>query len=113
VRVRICLRDPDTPADAQRAAQPESGNAAASVRAALAIYAPLREKGQVRIRLHRGVVYGSIYYADDELLVSQRAYGIPAGSAPVLHLRRAEGGDIVSAYLDAFEVAWEDARPME
>jgi hypothetical protein len=111
VRLRICLRDPGDPADAQRIAQPESGDASApSVRHALASYAPLGGKGQVEIRLHQGIVYSSIYYADDQLLVSHHAYGVVAGQAPVLHLRRAEGDDMIDAYLDAFEHAWADAR---
>ena len=58
-------------------------------------------------------MYSSIYYADEQLLVSQHAYSIPAGQAPVLHLRRAEGGDMAVAYLDAFEHAWSDARPAQ
>jgi hypothetical protein len=56
------------------------------------------------------MVYSSIYYGDDELLVSQLAYGIPLGQAPVLHLRRLEDGDMGAAYLDAFEHTWATAR---
>jgi hypothetical protein len=55
----------------------------------------------VQIRLHRGVLYNSIYRADDQLLVSQHAYGIADQRAPVLHLRSAVGGDLVTAYADA------------
>jgi transcriptional regulator with XRE-family HTH domain len=115
VSMRICLYDPDASGIAQRAGRPESGDApTASVRDALAIYTPLREKGKVKIRLHQGIVYSSIYHGDDdELLVSQQAYGTPVGSAPVLHLRRAEDGDMVAAYLDAFEHAWAAARSAE
>ena len=72
---------------------------AASVGEALAIYAPLHEKDEVEIRLHQGVVYSAIYYADDQLLVSQHAHGIPLGHAPVLHLRRAESDDMSASYL--------------
>jgi hypothetical protein len=111
VRLRICLGDPDALAAAQGVVRPESDNAsAASLRDVLAAYAPLGEKGQAEIRLHPGIVYSSIYYADDEFLISQHAYGIAAGQAPVLHLRRSEGGDMVAAYQDAFEQAWADAR---
>ena len=112
VRLRICLGDPGALAVVQGVVGSESDDApAASRRDALAAYAPLRKKGQAQIRLHPGIVYSSIYYADDEFLISQHAYGIAAGQAPVLHLRRAEGGDMVAAYLDAFEQAWADARP--
>lgn len=106
ISVRICLRDPDTPV-ARNAVRMERGDApAASVSDALDVYAPLREK----VRLHQGMVYSSIYYGDDELLVSQLAYGIPLGQAPVLHLRRLEDGDMGAAYLDAFEHTWATAR---
>jgi hypothetical protein len=67
----------------------------------------------VEIRLHRDVLYNSIYRADDELLVGQHAYGIPAGRAPVLHLRRTEDGDMVAAYLESFEGVWRGGRPLE
>jgi hypothetical protein len=114
VSMRICLYYPDAVGIGQRAGRAESGGAlTARVRDAVAIYAPLREKGEVEIRLHPGIVYSSIYYADGQLLVSQHAYGIPVGSAPVLHLRRAEGGDMVAAYLDAFEHTWAAARSAE
>jgi transcriptional regulator with XRE-family HTH domain len=111
VRVRICLRDSYTPGVSQRAFGPQDSNApTTSAREALAGYAPLRDKGQVEIRLYQGTMYSSIYYADEQLLVGQHAYGIPAGRAPVLHLRRVEGGDMVAAYLDAFEHTWSSAR---
>jgi hypothetical protein len=42
------------------------------VHKALASYASLLGKGEVEIRLHHGAVYNSIYYADDQMLVSQR-----------------------------------------
>jgi transcriptional regulator with XRE-family HTH domain len=114
VSMRICLYDPDASGIAERAGRPERGDApTGSVRDALSIYAPLREKGEVRIRLHQGVVYSSIYHADDELLVSQHVYGTAVGSAPVLLLRRAEDGDMVAAYLDAFEHTWAAARSAE
>jgi hypothetical protein len=49
------------------------------------------------------VLYNSIYQADDQLLVSQHAYGIPGDRAPVLYLRSADDGDLIATYLDAFE----------
>jgi hypothetical protein len=67
----------------------------------------------VEIRLHQGAVYNFIYYADDQMLVSQRAYGIPIKSAPVLHLQRAEDSDMAAAYSDVFEAAWAAAVPAE
>jgi transcriptional regulator with XRE-family HTH domain len=114
VSMRVCLYDPDASDISRRAGRPESDDApTVGVRGALAIYAPLRQKGEVEVRFHQGIVYSSIYYADDQLLVSQHAYGIPVGSGPVLHLYRAEDGDMVAAYLDAFEHTWAAARSAE
>ena len=61
---------------------------AAKIRNALALYRPLQDAGQAEIRLHRTVLYNSIYRADDDMLVNQHAYGIPAAHAPVFHLHR-------------------------
>jgi hypothetical protein len=113
ISVRICVCDPEAPL-ARNAVRPERGDAPmASVSEAPDVHTPLREKGQVQVRLYRGMAYSSIYYADDELLVSQLAYGIPLGRAPALHLRRLKGGDMGAAYLDAFEHTWAAARLAE
>ena len=112
VNLRICLHDTNASAGAQGTDWPDRGDTStARMREGLAIYAPLREKGQVAIRLHQGVVYNFIYYADDQMLVSQRAYGIPNKSTPVLHLQRAEDSDMATAYLAVFESAWAAAVP--
>ena len=115
VRVRICVRDPGVCDVAEGAAGRCIGEAqtTARVRDAIARYRPLRKMGPVEIRLHRDVLYNSIYRADDELLVGQHAYGIPAARVPVLHLHRAGGGSIVTAYLESFERIWASARPLE
>jgi hypothetical protein len=65
----------------------------------------------VEIRLHQGVAYSFIYRADDQLLAVQRAYGVSAGQAPVLHLKRTPGGDMFTTYVESFERTWNDARP--
>jgi hypothetical protein len=114
VRVRICLPTPEALAVAQRATMEESRAALkANVRMALASLAPLHEKGQVEIRLHRAIVYNAIYYADDELLVSHHAQGIPAANAPVIHLRRDKDGDMLSVYLASFADVWVRARSLD
>jgi transcriptional regulator with XRE-family HTH domain len=114
VRVRICVRDPTTPDVAKSEAGQWTDDAlAAQVRGALVRYGPLRESGGAEIRLRRDVLYNSIYRADGELLVSQHAYGVPAGRSPVLHLRGADGGDMVDTYLESFERIWTSARPLE
>jgi hypothetical protein len=114
LRVRICLCDPNVPCVPQRAIRPEDSNApTTNAPDTLAAYAPLRENTHVVIRLYQGIMYSSIYYADTQLLIGQHLYGLPAEQAPVLHLRRTEGGDMVAAYLDAFEHTWADARSVD
>jgi transcriptional regulator with XRE-family HTH domain len=114
VRVRICIQEPATPDGLESAAGQGTDYAlGARVREAVVRYGPLRGSGGAEIRLHRGVIYNSIYWADDELLVSQHAYGVQAGRAPVLHLRRASSGDMVTAYLESFEAVWTGAMPLE
>jgi transcriptional regulator with XRE-family HTH domain len=80
-------------------------------RSALARYAPLRDYGEVSIRLHRGVLYNLIYRADGQLFVVQPAYGIGIAEAPVLHLERTDGGEMFATYTQSFERAWAEAEP--
>jgi hypothetical protein len=58
------------------------------------------------------VLYNSIYRADDDLLINPQAYGIAAAHSPVLHLRRADNGDMASTYLNSFERVWLRAAPL-
>ena len=96
IDVRICLGG--------------SGSFDADERSALARYAPLRDYGEVSIRLHRGVLYNLIYRADDQLFVVQRAYGVGIGEAPVLHLERTNGSEMFATYVESFERAWAEAE---
>jgi hypothetical protein len=113
VTVRIALGDPDSPHVSERGTEEGIGDAmAAKIRNALALYHPLGEADNVEIRLHRTVLYNSIYRADDQLLVNQHAYGIPAAHAPVFHLRKTNGGDLVTAYLESFHRIWAGATPL-
>ena len=114
VRVRVCLPDPDSPAAAECAA-PDANSAApaADMHSALAALAPSGERGLVEIRWHRAIVYTAIFYADDELLASQHAHGIPAAHDPVLHLLRSMDGDMRSVYLGSFEQIWAGAQRVD
>ena len=96
-RVRICLRDPDASGSAHDAG-------------ALAFFAPLASHG-VLVRLQTSEPYGGMVFADEELLVVQRAWGVPEGLCPVLHLRRCQGSGLFAFYLQSFERAWAIARP--
>jgi hypothetical protein len=110
--VRIVLGDPDCPRVAERGSQEGIDNAmAAKIRNALALYRPLRDTGLAEIRLHRTVLYNSIYRADDDMLLNQHAYGIPAAHAPVFHLHRSPETDMFGSYLASFERIWQTSGP--
>ncbi|MDA0632245.1 helix-turn-helix transcriptional regulator [Nonomuraea sp. MCN248] len=114
VRVRILLGDPDSAEVAQRGADEESGDGlAAQIRNALVLYRPISGLDNVEIRMHRTVLYNSIYRADDEFLINTHVYGSRAGNAPVLHLSRVAGGDMVATYADSFDKVWDQAKPVE
>lgn len=65
----------------------------------------------VSVRLHGTTLYNSLYRYDNELLVNTHAYGVPAGQAPVLHLRQLQGGRLFDHYMRSFERVWELAQP--
>jgi len=110
VSVRIALGDPDSPVVKQRGEEEGIGDAMpAKIRNALALYHPLCSVENIEIRLHQTVLYNSIYRADDQLLVNQHIYGIPAAHSPVFTLRTSDGGDMFSGYLASFERVWAGA----
>ena len=77
VTVRIALGDPDGPNATERGEEEGIGDAmAAKIRNALTLYRPLTMVKNVEIRLHRAVLYNSIYRADDQILVNQHTYGV-------------------------------------
>jgi len=84
--------------------------APAGVSSAVERYAPLRDAGEAEIRIHRGALYNAIYRADGNLVVVQRAYGVPVTDGPVLHLQQSAGADMFAAYVDSFERTWADAQ---
>jgi hypothetical protein len=107
VSVRILLGDPDSPEVAARGTEEGIGPdvMGARIRNALALCHPLLSVEGVEIRLHRTVLYNSLYRADDDLLVNVHAYGAPAAQAPVIHLRADEEG-VAGTYLASFERVW-------
>jgi hypothetical protein len=82
----------------------------AKVRSALTLYHSALKAENVEIRLHDTVLYSSLYRADDQLLVNQHAYGIPATHAPVFCFRESNDGDLLTAYLDSFERVWNASK---
>lgn len=113
VTVRIALGDPDSPSIAERGKEEDMVDATRAIHNALALYGALRETENVEIRLHQTVLYNSIYRVDDKLLVNQHAYGVPAAHSPIFSLRKAEGDDMFSGYLNSFERIWSFAAPLE
>ncbi len=68
ITVRIALGDPDGPNVAERGEEEGIGDAmSAKIRNALDLYRSLGAVQNIEIRLHRTVLYNSIYRADDQL----------------------------------------------
>ena len=44
--------------------------------------------------------------------MNTHVYGVAASQAPVLHLKRIPGGEMVVTYLESFERVWAQAKPM-
>lgn len=112
--MRILLGDPDSESVAQRGTDEGIDDTmAAKIRNAVVMYQPLRDVDGIEFRLHRTVLYNSIYRADDQLLVNTHIYGFPAAQAPVLHLRRVAGADMVTTYMESFDRVWDNATPLQ
>ena len=58
------------------------------------------------------MLYNSIYRADDQVLVNQHTYGIPAARASVFCLSDTAGGDMAALYFDSFEHVWVSSAPL-
>ena len=110
--VRILLGDPDGENIARRGDEEGIGDAmAARVHNAIVLFKKLRTAKGLEFRCHDTVLYNSIIRGDGDLLVNTHVQGLPAYQAPVMHLRRVPGADLVSTYLDSFERVWENASP--
>ncbi|MEZ7129272.1 helix-turn-helix transcriptional regulator [Nonomuraea sp. AD125B] len=112
-QVRILLGDPEGPEVAARGVDEGIGAEvmAARVKNALALYRLLLDAHGVEIRLHRTVLYNSLYRADDQFLINTHAYGTPAANAPVMHLTHTNDQGPASTYLISFNRVWATAQP--
>ena len=63
------------------------------------------------IRLHDTTLYNSIFRFDNDMLVNTHVYGLPAAHAPVMHLRRLDGGELFDIYEGSFQAVWDVAVP--
>jgi len=114
VEVRVLMADPDSPECVLRGVEERLFDAIpARVRMALAYYAPLVGVPGVEFRLQRATLYNSIFVYDEEMLINQHVYGMYGYMAPILQLRRIEGGDFFSMYVRSFERVWEIGSPIE
>jgi len=113
-QVRILMADPDSPQCITRGIEERLFDAIpARVRMALSYYAPLAGVSGVEFLLHKETLYNSIFVYDDEMLVNQHVYGMYGYMAPILHLRRMEGGDFFDMYTRSFERVQEVSLPIE
>jgi transcriptional regulator with XRE-family HTH domain len=110
VSVRLALGDPESAQVVERGAEEGISDAMpAKVRNALALYRPLLATPNVEIRLHRTVLYNSLFLADDEIFVNQHTYGNAAAHSPVFHLRGMSGSGMTAVYVDSFDRIWAGA----
>jgi transcriptional regulator with XRE-family HTH domain len=105
--IRISLGDPGSPEVILHGENEGTGDSATTrIRNAQALLKPLAARDGVDLHLHRKVLYSSIFRADNQLLSNPHIYGIPAATAPILHLCRSTDATLFSTYLDSFEQAW-------
>jgi transcriptional regulator with XRE-family HTH domain len=112
VSVKIALGDPDGPNVAARGEEQGVGDAMAKIRNGLALYRHLCAVENIEIRLHRAVLYNSIYRADEQIFINQHVYSAPAMHAPVFCLRDSHGGEMTAIYLDSLKRVWASALPL-
>jgi hypothetical protein len=111
-RVRIALGDPDHPNVLARGEEERFGDGIASrVRNALRHYSGLLGYPGAELRVHGTTLYNSLYRFDNALLVNTHVYGVTAAQAPLIHLRRLDGGVLFDTYLNSFQTVWDEARP--
>ncbi|GLY18011.1 transcriptional regulator [Kineosporia sp. NBRC 101677] len=112
-RVRILIGDPDSREVKERSLSEGIGDAlVARIPNVIALLRPLSTVDGVEVRLHSTVLYNSIFWADEQVLVNPHIWGVGAPQAPVMHLRQVVGGTMVSTYQESFERVWESARAL-
>ncbi|MFG1626222.1 XRE family transcriptional regulator [Kribbella sp. NPDC049227] len=112
VQIKIALGCPDGENIAQRGAEEEIGESmGAKIRNSLALLSSLVQRDGVELKLHDTVLYNSMYRADDQLLVNQHAYGVPAASSPVYHYRHSGDSEMLRSYFASFDAIWAKGVP--
>ncbi|MEV6769041.1 helix-turn-helix transcriptional regulator [Nocardia sp. NPDC051030] len=112
--IRILMADPDSELCIRRGVEERLFDAIPSrVRMALSYYAPLVGISGIDFRLQQETLYNSIFVYDDDMLINQHVYGMYGYMAPILHLRRMEGGDFFDMYVRSFNRVWEISSQIE
>ncbi|GAB2679326.1 helix-turn-helix domain-containing protein [Kribbella swartbergensis] len=113
VQIKIALGLPDGHNVNRRGAEEEIGEAmSAKTCNSLTLLRPLLKYDRVELRLHDTVLYNSMYRSDDQLLVNQHAYGIPAAQSPVYHYHQTQDSEMFDSYLASFSAIWASSSPM-
>lgn len=114
VPVRIAFGDPDSPQVRARGEEEGVGDGLASrINYALTWHRSVIGTKNLNIAFHATPLYNSILRFDDQMLVNPHIYSMPAFRAPIIHLRRIEGGPLFHTYVECFEKIWSASRPYE
>ncbi|SCG63329.1 XRE family transcriptional regulator [Micromonospora coxensis] len=112
VAVTILLGDPTSAAIERKSIEEGApGVMAAKIRQVQQYYNRLDGAPGVKVLYHDTTLYNSIYRFDDEMLVNMHVLGFPAPHAPVMHLRKLNGGDLFRTYSDSFDRVLTASKP--
>ncbi|MEV4764698.1 XRE family transcriptional regulator [Micromonospora chokoriensis] len=112
VEVTILLGDPTSATIHRRSVEEGTpGVMAAKIRQVQQYYNRLDGAPKAKVLYHDTTLYNSIYRFDDEMLVNMHVLGFPAPHAPVMHLRKLNGGDLFRTYSDSFDRVLVSATP--
>ncbi|ABD09526.1 hypothetical protein [Frankia casuarinae] len=114
VQVRIAFGDPESEEVRTRGEEEGVGaGMAARIRYALSWYQPILGVENLQVRFHATVLYNSIIRFDDQMLINPHIYSMPAFRAPIVHLRKIDGGPLFETYAECFERIWAQSRVLE
>ncbi|MGH3026023.1 MAG: XRE family transcriptional regulator [Gaiellaceae bacterium] len=110
--IRVAVGDPAGECVKTRGEDEQFGHGIASrCELALLHYRPLIGRERISVHMHDTTLYNSIFRFDDEVLVNAHLYATNAYVAPVLHLRRLDGGELFANYARSFEAVWDCSTP--
>lgn len=111
VKVRIAFGDPDSVEVQTRGEEEGVGvGMAARIRYALSWHQPILGTENLEVGFHSTVLYNSILRFDDQMLINPHIYSMPAFRAPVIHLRKIQGGPLFETYAESFDRVWSQSR---